>query len=344
MAKVLIGNLRPPIAKTDTLGISKPDGTTIGIDENGTLSSLVKASGLDITDTKGLTGEENSETNTQALIDAIANKVINELVSKNMISTTIEDSDDKVASTSLVYQLNNNLADTKKYFLHTNGETQSNDITYVRSNGEVRFTNEQSNAYVDTRANDFLISNGSSLKDLLAKQNIINDCNSITKTCIGTYRNTSLNTPQSGTWGMLFTYSGENSTWLFQKAFDTNNRMYLRQNINSQGWTSWRGGAGEWTYVGVAGYKQWLNIPVSNYSEIYIEVFCNGFFTFNIPHLALAGANDGNIKSFFNGGYFQVDTNAYGIHVMATETKVELDFASYGANEKTDAQLYLYYR
>ena len=109
MAKVLIGNLRPPIAKTDTLGISKPDGTTIGIDENGTLSSLVKASGLDITDTKGLTGEENSETNTQALIDAIANKVINELVSKNMISTTIEDSDDKVASTSLVYQLNNNL-------------------------------------------------------------------------------------------------------------------------------------------------------------------------------------------------------------------------------------------
>ena len=119
MAKVLIGNLRPPIAKTDTLGISKPDGTTIGIDENGTLSSLVKASGLDITDTKGLTGEENSETNTQALIDAIANKVINELVSKNMISTTIEDSDDKVASTSLVYQLNSDLNSLSGLFQYT---------------------------------------------------------------------------------------------------------------------------------------------------------------------------------------------------------------------------------
>lgn len=125
MAKVLIGNLRPPIAKTDTLGISKPDGTTIGIDENGTLSSLVKASGLDITDTKGLTGEENSETNTQALIDAIANKVINELVSKNMISTTIEDSDDKVASTSLVYQLNNNLESNATAITKLNSDLNS---------------------------------------------------------------------------------------------------------------------------------------------------------------------------------------------------------------------------
>ena len=133
MAKVLIGNLRPPIAKTDTLGISKPDGTTIGIDENGTLSSLVKASGLDITDTKGLTGEENSETNTQALIDAIANKVINELVSKNMISTTIEDSDDKVASTSLVYQLNSDLLalNSSTLFRYTGSSEPDNKVIRI---------------------------------------------------------------------------------------------------------------------------------------------------------------------------------------------------------------------
>lgn len=145
MAKVLIGNLRPPIAKTDTLGISKPDGTTIGIDENGTLSSLVKASGLDITDTKGLTGEENSETNTQALIDAIANKVINELVSKNMISTTIEDSDDKVASTSLVYQLNSDLSSVSDEL-----ETVTANLSDVEAQAEAQKYSEDETDHSET--------------------------------------------------------------------------------------------------------------------------------------------------------------------------------------------------
>lgn len=37
MAKVKIGNLRPPLATVDAVGIIKPDGTTITADADGTL-------------------------------------------------------------------------------------------------------------------------------------------------------------------------------------------------------------------------------------------------------------------------------------------------------------------
>ena len=123
MSKILIGNLKPPIATTTNLGISKPDGTTIGINSEGTLSSLVKASGLNVTDTQGIVvpkvEELAQETTMQALIDAVANKVMNQLVSnstlattladyvtKAMIKTEFEDSDETVPASSLVNQLN----------------------------------------------------------------------------------------------------------------------------------------------------------------------------------------------------------------------------------------------
>lgn len=231
----------------------------------------------------------------------------------------------------------------KKYLVHTDNEDDSEDVTYIRSNGEVRITNEQSNAYTNIRAKDFILDGtDSSLKDILLKQNIITDCNSVTKTSIGTYRNDSLNTPINNSYGMLFTYTGENNTWIFQIAYDTNNRIFKRQNINSQGWTTWT--TGDYTYVGSATYKQWLSIPTTTYSELYIEVFFNGFFTFNIPHAALIGTNIDNIKSLFSGGYFNNDNNSYGIHVNVTETGVQLNFVSYGSEEKTDAQLYVYYK
>lgn len=122
MAKLLIGNLKPPIATTSREGISKPDGTTIGINAEGTLSSLLKASGLNITDTEGLVGETNEEVTTQALINAIADKVANQLVSNNtlttqlanyvtksMIKTDFEDSTETVPASSLVNQLNSEI-------------------------------------------------------------------------------------------------------------------------------------------------------------------------------------------------------------------------------------------
>ena len=122
MAKFLIGNLKPPIATTDREGISKPDGTTIGINEEGTLSSILKASGLNITDTQGLVGEANEEVTTQALIDAIADKVATKLVSndalttqlanyvtKSMIKTEFEDSTETVPASSLVNKLNSEM-------------------------------------------------------------------------------------------------------------------------------------------------------------------------------------------------------------------------------------------
>ena len=145
MAKVLIGNLRPPIATVSTAGISKPDGTTIGIDTDGILSSIVKASGLDITDTEGLVGEEGSETNTQALIDLIASKVANELVNKNMISTSIENEANKVSATSLVYQLNSDLSSVSDEL-----ETVTANLSDVEAQAEAQKYSEDETDHSET--------------------------------------------------------------------------------------------------------------------------------------------------------------------------------------------------
>lgn len=159
MAKLLIGNLKPPIATTSREGISKPDGTTIGINAEGTLSSLLKASGLNITDTEGLVGEANEEVTTQALINAIADKVANQLVSNNtlttqlanyvtksMIKTDFEDSTETVPASSLVNQLN---SDIEEHFslpsdgLHTAMQTKNGNtwrrLEIENANDDVRF-------------------------------------------------------------------------------------------------------------------------------------------------------------------------------------------------------------
>lgn len=91
------------------------------INITNTISNLT-ASDIKATDTEGILGTENTEVISQDLIDAIADKVVNELVtnttltnqlanyvSKSMISTSIENNSSKVSATSLVYQLNSDL-------------------------------------------------------------------------------------------------------------------------------------------------------------------------------------------------------------------------------------------
>lgn len=163
MAKLLIGNLKPPIATTSREGISKPDGTTIGINAEGTLSSLLKASGLNITDTEGLVGEANEEVTTQALINAIADKVANQLVSNNtlttqlanyvtksMIKTDFEDSTETVPASSLVNQLNSDLNGLVKSLSFSGTTTATGNLSLnlpstavvlsVKSNGTYQLT------------------------------------------------------------------------------------------------------------------------------------------------------------------------------------------------------------
>ena len=71
------------IATTEKAGISKPDGTTLGIDAAGILRVL--ASGLKIKDTNGLIGTVDSDVFLQSLIDDITNRVLNQILTKSML-------------------------------------------------------------------------------------------------------------------------------------------------------------------------------------------------------------------------------------------------------------------
>lgn len=71
------------IATTEKAGISKPDGTTLGIDAAGILRVLV--SGLKIKDTNGLIGTVNADVLLQTLIDDITNRVVNQILTKSML-------------------------------------------------------------------------------------------------------------------------------------------------------------------------------------------------------------------------------------------------------------------
>ena len=71
------------IATTEKAGISKPDGTTLGIDAAGILRVL--ASGLKIKDTNGLIGTIDADVFLQSLIDDITNRVLNQILTKSML-------------------------------------------------------------------------------------------------------------------------------------------------------------------------------------------------------------------------------------------------------------------
>lgn len=106
------------IATTKKAGIVKPDGTTITVDtEDGTISSIIKAASLLITDTQGLQASAGKETTTQLLIDAIADKIANHIVtnealasqladyvSKSMISNQAVNDTTKVTGAALSYE------------------------------------------------------------------------------------------------------------------------------------------------------------------------------------------------------------------------------------------------
>ena len=110
-----------------------------------TISNLT-ASDIKATDTEGILGTENTEVISQDLIDAIADKVVNEFVtnttltnqlanyvSKSMISTSIENNSSKVSATSLVYQLNSDLLalNSSTLFRYTGSSEPDNKVIRI---------------------------------------------------------------------------------------------------------------------------------------------------------------------------------------------------------------------
>ena len=178
------------------------------------------------------------------------------------------------------------------------------------------------------------------LKNILAAQNVIEDCNAVNTTSIGTYRSESQNIPQAGSRGMLFTYIGENGTWAFQVAISTENNIFQRSNINNAGWYDWREISPEWTYLGGVGFGQNISLPAS-YKELYVESLVSGcIFTVSVPKLALSESE----KTFILGADFSNSNNVYGIDIKATSTYVRLANAMKGGVQQSDSQLFVYYR
>ena len=137
------------------------------INITNTISNLT-ASDIKATDTEGILGTENTEVISQDLIDAIADKVVNELVtnttltnqlanyvSKSMISTLIENNSSKVSATSLVYQLNNDKASKNSPNLTepqlTWNLSNNNNVQLRRSGGSDSY--EVSFVYTDADGN-----------------------------------------------------------------------------------------------------------------------------------------------------------------------------------------------
>ena len=76
------------VMTSDTLGVGKVDGKTVGVTGDGILSVIAKAKDIPAEDTSSILGDSSSPT-TQALIDAIANKVVNELVTNTALTSTL---------------------------------------------------------------------------------------------------------------------------------------------------------------------------------------------------------------------------------------------------------------
>lgn len=135
------------IATTEKAGISKPDGTTLGIDAAGILRVLV--SGLKIKDTNGLIGTVNADVLLQALIDDITNRVVNQILTKSMLinnglttesgkypldaafGKTLADKDTELASS--IAQLNSDLSiSTPSGGLVFSGDFTSNNADLIK--------------------------------------------------------------------------------------------------------------------------------------------------------------------------------------------------------------------
>ena len=134
------GTMSVPKATSDSYGLVKPDNTTIG-QEDGAIRLIAKAASLLVTDTQGFVGDKNSETNVQLLIDAIADKMVKQLVSnsaltqqlanyvaKSMMSNIQVNDTDKVPTSALAYAMQQAIT------ANANGITQlNNNFDWERS-------------------------------------------------------------------------------------------------------------------------------------------------------------------------------------------------------------------
>jgi len=135
------GTMSVPKATSDSYGLVKPDNTTIG-QEDGAIRLIAKAASLLVTDTQGFVGDKNSETNVQLLIDAIADKMVKQLVSnsaltqqlanyvaKSMMSNIQVNDTDKVPTSALAYAMQQAITANANGITQLNNNFQYKELT-----------------------------------------------------------------------------------------------------------------------------------------------------------------------------------------------------------------------
>lgn len=116
-----------------------------------------------------------------------------------------------------------------------------NQIAYGTNNRIYFRQNIDSGSWTSWKAVAYLDDIEQKLSNMFLANKIVTDFN--TTTDAGTYfwANSSANRPTD--YGVLLVNKyggGNNSAWINQVAYGTDNRIYFRQNINSSGWTSWK--------------------------------------------------------------------------------------------------------
>lgn len=186
------------------------------------------------TDTYGLVVSALGESTAQALIDAIANKVVNELINKNKIVNNLLATD---ASTVLAgtqgAALDKRLVAAENAVAQLNSDTTAinNTVTSQRLVRNLSERNDNAGFQVRTTDNTF-------------------DANYLLANGVYGTPKTGLNLPFEGYWILLVFNASKlqpnhSSAWIFQLAIstDTNNKaLYFRRNINykESGWETWR--------------------------------------------------------------------------------------------------------
>lgn len=198
------------IATTEKAGISKPDGTTLGIDAAGILRVLV--SGLKIKDTNGLIGTVNEDVLLQALIDDITNRVVNQILTKSML-------------------INNGLTtESGKYPLDAAfGKTLADKDTELAS------SIAQLNS--DKKVKLFTINNSSYITD---QMDSLEQVNRILFFSVSSNITTENGSPFFGQGGFILLYTGGTSGYSTAYAFASDGVIYQKRKQNGKWGNSWK--------------------------------------------------------------------------------------------------------
>ena len=152
------GTISAKEATSTSPGISRPDGTTLGVEE-GVMKMIADATSLLITDNQELVvekvGDVAQKTTTQLLIDTIAQKVANELVTNSALTTTLANyvtkammsnvqvnDQNKVPTSSLAFSMNQAIIELNSDFSSFKStEIQEIDIDNISQNGFYKISN-----------------------------------------------------------------------------------------------------------------------------------------------------------------------------------------------------------